>query len=225
MKRTTLYNKSGYRGEGDRHSFAFFVIGAIVVLVAVFLIGMQLGRVIEKSGPSADNRVARPTGEPSRMEWAPASGPAIVEKAQDNVQKEIGAFSEDALKVPVVPPPKKVEPVREPGETLTFQDTLSRKNAEPVGLEKPKAPAGGAQERPRAYHIQAGAFREREKAENVLRKLEKAGIPVRIARPGNKGKDALYHVVAGPMPDRESARVALRKMKTELKLDAYITPE
>ena len=46
----TIRHKSGYRrGDPDRNSYVFFVLGAMVVIAIVFFLGFQLGRVVEKS--------------------------------------------------------------------------------------------------------------------------------------------------------------------------------
>ena len=41
-----LRHKGGYRRETDRSSFAFFVVGAIVVIAVAFFIGLQVGRAL-----------------------------------------------------------------------------------------------------------------------------------------------------------------------------------
>ena len=221
-----LHNKSRFRGEGDRQSYAFFLVGAAVVLVAVFLVGLYFGREIEKGGaPSPDNSGYRAPGDAARGEWAVPGGVTAV-GASEKVRKEIGAFSEEAIRVPVVPPVKAeaVPQPADPEKTLTFQDTLAKKDAEPVPLEK--APPEASKAKPGAAPadggilVQAGAFRDREKAESRRKKMEKAGFPVRISR-GGKGA-GLYLVVAGPYPDRDAARGAVARLKSEHKIDAII---
>ncbi len=223
-----VYNKKGHRGEGERQSFAFFIVGAVVVLVAVFLVGIYFGRELEKGGgPASDNRVFKAAGEGPRAEWAVQGGPESA-RGSDNVRREMGSFSEDALRIPVVPPGRAeaVLPSPEPDNALTFQESLSKKNADPVPLEKPKSvPDSGKSAKPEnrkndGVLIQAGAFKDKEKAETRRKKMEKAGYSVRIARSGKDGKEGLFLVVAGPFPDKETARNAIQKLKTEMKIDA-----
>jgi hypothetical protein len=225
-----LYNKKGYRGEGDRQSFAFFIVGAVVVLIAVFLIGIYFGRELEKGGgAAADNRVFRAAGEGPRAEWSVQGGGMVTGKPVDNVQRELGAFSEEAVRIPVVPPGR-AEAIAppEPDNTLTFQETLSRKSAEPVPVEPPSSKAAKvAAEKEGApkeggVHVQAGAFKDREKAEARLKSVEKAGFKARVARSGKDGKSGLYLVVTGPFRDREKAKKAIDKLKTDHKIDAIL---
>lgn len=226
-----LYNKKGGRGEGDRQSFAFFIVGAVVVLIAVFLIGIYFGRELEKGGGAAyDNHAFRSAGEQPRAEWA-VQGGASTERAADNVKTDMNSFSEEAVRVPVVPPGSVEAPAApaEPERPLTFHESLSRKEDEPVPLEKPSpkaAEAKGARSSEKqegAYTIQAGAFKDKEKAESRRKIMEKAGFPVRLARSGQGGKEGLYVVVAGPYSDRESARSAVSRLKSQHKIDAILT--
>lgn len=221
-----LYNKKGHRHEGGGQSFAFFIIGAVVVLIAVFLVGIYFGRELEKGGgAAADSRIYKIGGEAARPEWSPG-GSAAVDRGSDNVTRDLGTFSEDAVRVPVVPPAQ-AEAVPPPGEeSLTFQETLSKKEADTVPLEKPKAKAGQGKGKEVAVEsgvsIQAGAFKDRGKAESRLEAMRKAGYSVRLGRSGKNGKEGLHLVIAGPFPDRESARGAILKLKSELKIDAIL---
>ncbi len=222
-----LYNKKSHRGDGERQSFAFFIVGAVVVLVAVFLVGIYFGRELEKGGGAAsDNRLFKAAGEGPRAEWA-VQGGSESGRSADNVRREMGSFSEEAVRVPVVPPGRAevAAPIPEQDNTLTFRESLSKKNAEPVPLEKPKSAeavkAPKADERKgEGVMIQAGAFKDKEKAETRRKKIEKAGYSVRLSRAGKGGKDGLFLVLAGPFPNKESARNAINKLKSELKIDA-----
>jgi cell division protein FtsN len=225
-----LYNKKGGRGEGDRQSFAFFIVGAVVVLIAVFLIGIYFGRELEKGGGQAfDNQSFRSAGEHPRPEWAVQGSAA--ERAADNVHKDMNKFSEEAVRVPVVPPGR-VEAVGAPAEAeppLTFHESLARKDDEPVPLEKPSPKQangkadGSSGKKEGAFTIQAGAFKDKDKAESRMKVMEKAGFSVRLTRSGKGGSEGLYVVVAGPFSDRESARSAISRLKSQHKIDAILS--
>lgn len=226
-----LYNKKGGRGEGDRQSFAFFVVGAVVVLIAVFLIGIYFGRELEKGGGAGyDNHAFRSAGEQPRPEWSVQGGGAT-DRSADNVGKDMSSFSEEAVRIPVVPPGR-VEQAGPPAGAeppLTFHESLARKDDEPVPLVKP-SPKSADEKAARsagkpevAYTIQAGAFKDREKAESRRKLMEKAGFSVRLTRSGPGGNEGLYVVVAGPFPDRESARSAISRLKAQHKIDAILS--
>jgi cell division protein FtsN len=88
-----------------------------------------------------------------------------------------------------------------------------------VPLEKPDAARGKEKG---GVVVQAGAFKDREKAETRRKKMEKAGFSVRLSRSGKDGESGLYLVLAGPYPDRESARGAVSRLKSEQKIDAIL---
>jgi cell division septation protein DedD len=223
-----LYNKKSFRSEGGRQSFAFFIVGAVVVLVAVFLVGIYFGRELEKGGaPFSDNHAFKTAGEGPRAEWAVqgANGPV---RAGDNIQREMGKFSEEAVRVPVVPPgrPDYVPP--EQDNALTFQDSLSKEDPEPVPVDKPREKSGPAKGVPPPAKkstgtlIQAGAFKDKEKADVRLKKVEQAGCKAHLGRSGKDGKSGLYVVLAGPYAEKDAARKAISKLKAEQKIDAII---
>lgn len=215
----TLYNKKGIRrGEGERHPFAFFAIGAFVVLVAVFVIGIQVGRVVEKNAAPPEAKPGK-SDAPAEARTSPAPGGAA------EIRRDLGVFSEEAIKVPVVPPPDALSTVNEVEKNLTFQDTLARKNAVPAPLVRSvpgDGDAAGLGRAKRKYLLQAGAFREKSVAEGYRRRLDKAGYAVKVVKGAGKKKVALFRVLVGPFPDAEAARKAVRRLKAEMKIDAFL---
>jgi septal ring-binding cell division protein DamX len=219
-----LYNKRGYRrGDGERHSFAFFAVGAIVVLAAVFVIGLQVGRVIEKNSASSDGRTGKVLAAPQAVQGA-AARPAAAD-----IGKNLGAFSEEAGKVPVVPPPDAKETMGDVEKRLTFQDTLPRKEAGPVPLVRAAqkdnaAVSAGAEDGRKKYLVQAASFREKGTAESFRKRLVKAGYAVRLVKGTGKKREKYFRVLVGPFADRESARKTVEKLKTEMQVEAYLLP-
>jgi cell division protein FtsN len=219
----SLYNKKGQRrGEGERHQFAFFAIGAIVVLAAVFVIGLQVGRVIEKSSAAPDAQGGKNAPSPGSQ----AAPPVVA----SDIRKDLGAYSEEAVKVPIVPPPDAKSTVNEVEKKLTFQETLAKKEPTPVPLvraaqkDNTVSPGGEAARASgaRKYVVQAGAFREKRTAEAYRKRLDKAGYAVRVVQASRKNGEKYYRVLVGPFPDIEAARKAVRRLKDEMKIDAYM---
>lgn len=216
----TLYNKPGRRrGDGEGHSYAFFAAGAIVVLAAVFVIGLQVGRVIEKDAAGREVRAEKTSPAPARQGTPPRAGDA-------DIRKDLGAFSEEASKVPVVPPP--IAGV-ETEKKFTFPETLEKKEATVIPLVRAKkddAAAQGAQPAPptaaRKYTVQAGAFRDKGAAEAQRKKLGKAGYAVRVVPAARKNRQRYFRVLLGPFPDGDAAKKAVRRLKNEMKIEAYL---
>lgn len=207
----SLYNKKGQRrGDGERNPFAFFAVGAVVVLALVFVIGLQVGRVVEKGAAPPDARGGKSAGA-------------------GDIRKDLGSFSEEALKVPVVPPPMASSDVNEVEKKLTFRETLSNKEATTVPLVRPAqkgegVPAGTAAGDPggRKHFVQAGAFRDKGTAEARRKRLEKAGYAVRIVKTARRNRESVFRVLVGPYSDGEAARKAVRRMRGEMKIDALL---
>jgi cell division protein FtsN len=210
-----LYNKKrGFRSsEGERFQFAFFVIGAIVLLAVAFVLGLQVGRIVEKNA------------EKRRVEANKLKGTIVIGKeAESEISKDLGVFSEEAGKVPPVPPPSAGEHLNETEKSLTFRETLAKKDPDPILLVRPtpmkKKPARtkAAKTAPKGtLMVQVAAFRDKAAAEAFRKRLEKGGFHVEMALGGG------YHkVVVGPYPDREAANRAIRKLKSEWKVNPFL---
>ncbi|MBF8257781.1 MAG: SPOR protein [Actinobacteria bacterium] len=219
-----LYNKRNHRrGDGERHSFAFFAVGAIVLLAAAFVIGLQVGRVVEKNAAGPEGRTGR-NGE-TRAGSAEQKQPAAAD-----ARKDLGSYSEEAGKVPVVPPPDAKDTAADVEKRLTFQESLPRKEAGPVALVRRaqndnasglKVPDEGR----KRYMVQAATFREKGKAESFRKRLADAGFAApRMLKGTGKNREKYYRVILGPFADRESARKAVLRLKEEMKVDSYLLP-
>ncbi len=205
----TLYNRKYGGGEGQR-SFAFFVVGGLAVLAAVFLIGLQVGRYIEKNGASREDQAGK--------------------AGQDNaaaIRKDLGAFSEEAAGVRPVPPPDANDNVRETEKTVTFPETLARKDAGPVPLVGPEEKATGvspgakAAPREKPFLVQSGVFRNKGSAKAMKARLSKAGYPAKVVE--SRGKRGVrFRVLVGPYSRKDAAAKTIRRLKAEMKVTAVL---
>ena len=208
------------RGDPDQHSFAFFIIGTLVVIAVAFFLGFQLGRYVEKgAGKAAGTKIA--TRVP-----AAENGARIVTPAE--IRKDMSTYSEEALKIPAVAPPAVVPPTA--GEDLkkteseaTFPDTLSRKDSspEPMGKNKknPKvtAPSGDAN-----FMLQAGAMKTRESAESLRKRLDRRGYKAKVIHATTRKSGEVYRVRVGPFGSRDEAMKAMKAIRTEMKIDVIL---
>jgi cell division protein FtsN len=211
----TLYNKKRrLRGtEGERFQFAFFVIGVVVLLAVAFVLGLQVGRIVEKNAEDRRNE-ANKFGGPIEMG----------EETGSEIQKDLGVFSEEAGKVPPVTPPSPDAHLSETEKSLTFRETLAKKEPEPILLVKP-APTKKTQEKPAAslppprgtFVVQVAALRNRENAEGLRKRLQKDGFQAFLEERGG------YHkVIVGPYPDKDAANRAIRKLKSDWKVNPIL---
>jgi cell division protein FtsN len=214
-------HRGGYRRDAERQSFAFFIVGAIVVIAVTFFIGLQVGRVLEKDAAEKDRAAG---GSPARVPGAD-NGARGAESA--DIRKELSAFSEDASRVPPVPAPPSPpasagEDLRQTERSATFPETLSRKDAAP----QPLVAAGGKTGEPGGgdgpYSLQAGAMRNRETADAVRRRLAAAGYKAKVAPGKDRTGGQVYRIRVGPFDSRDAARKAMNAIRTQMKLDVIL---
>ena len=175
----SLRHKLGFRrGDPDRHSFAFFVVGTLVVIAVAFFLGFQLGRYVEKgAGKEAAGKIA-PRGPRGRT----ARGSPPPRRSGRTCRR----FRRKRSKIPGVAPPAAMPPtagddLKKTESEATFPEALSRKDPspEPMGKKKEKAqvaaPSGEAK-----FMLQAGAMKTRETADALRKRLERGGYKAKV---------------------------------------------
>ncbi len=212
----SLRHKLGFRrGDPERHSFAFFVVGTLVVIAVAFFLGFQLGRYVEKGA----GKIALP---------GPAGENGARTATSDEIRKDMSAFSEEASKIPAVAPPAAIPPTA--GEDLkkteseaTFHESLSRKDPspEPMGRKKEKtkvsASSGGAK-----FMLQAGAMKTRESADALRKRLDRRGYNAKVFHATTRTLGKVYRVRVGPFGSRDEARKAMKAIRAEMKIDVIL---
>lgn len=217
----SLRHKLGFRrGDPERRSFAFFVVGTLVVIAVAFFLGFQLGRYVEKSaGKETAGKIA-PLGP------AAENGARIATSAE--IRKDMSAFSEEALKIPAVPPPAAIPPtagddLKKTESEATFPESLSRKDPSPEPMGKKKetarvyAPSGEAK-----FMLQAGAMKSRETAEGLRKRLDRRGYKAKVIHAKTRTLGEVYRVRVGPFGSRGEAMKAMKAIRAEMKIDVIL---
>ena len=217
----TLRNKLGFRRrDPDRHSFAFFVVGSLVVIAVAFFLGFQLGRYVEKGAWKEAERNIAPPGP------AGENVARVVTSAE--IRKDMSAFSDEAVRIPAVAPP----PARPPtaGDDLkkteseaTFPEALSRKDPspEPLGKKKEKAPVAASSPEGK-FMLQAGAMKTRETADALRKRLDKGGYKAKVIHATTRKHGEVYRVRVGPFGSRDEAMKAMKSIRAEMKIDVIL---
>ncbi|MCP2500898.1 MAG: SPOR domain-containing protein [Deltaproteobacteria bacterium] len=217
----SLRHKLGYRrGDPDRHSFAFFVIGTLVVIAVAFFLGFQLGRYVEKTAvKEATGKIVSP---------GPAAENAARIATSAEIRKDMSAFSEEASKIPGVAPPVAKLPtagddLRKTESEATFPESLSRKDPSPEPMartkEKAKAPAPSVEGK---YMLQAGAMKSRETADALRKRLDRGGYKAKVIRVATQPLGEVYRVRVGPFGSRDEAMKAMKAIRAEMKIDVIL---
>ena len=184
----------------------FLFMMATVVLVAVFLCGVLVGR----------NARSPRDGEP--IETAAASVPAPT-----SVPAEAGP---PAAEPPV--PPKEDElsyPDRLQGNTPREELKKPKPEPPPPAPQKSTTPPASAVDvptsgKPGTWFVQVIALQNRAEAANLVKRLIAKGYPAYIELPA-AGAPAIYRVRVGRYKDRRDADQAARRLKEE-KLTAEV---
>jgi cell division septation protein DedD len=228
--RHKLWNR---RWDPERRSFAFFVVGALVVIAVAMFLGFQLGRYAEKSA-----------GKDAGVENAPQADSGDNESriaASAEIRKDLSAFSEEAVKVPAVPPPVVAplnagDDLRKTESEATYPETLSRKDPSPQPMARkadpgPRKPETTAKKEKASaavasgggkFMLQAGAMKTRDTAEAVRRRLDRGGFKAKVIRAATREHGELYRVRVGPFGSREEAMKAMKTIRDRMKLDVIL---
>jgi cell division protein FtsN len=217
----SLRHKLGFRrGDPERYSFAFFVVGTLVVIAVAFFLGFQLGRYVEKgAGKEEAGKIAprRPAGE---------NGARIATSAE--IRKDMSVFSEEAVKIPAVAPPAVKPPtagddLKKTESEATFPEALSRKDPspEPMGKKKEKAPVAAPPGEGK-FMLQAGAMKTRETADALRKRLDLRGYKAMVIHATTRKNGGVYRVRVGPFGSRDEAMKAMKAIRAEMKIDVIL---
>jgi cell division septation protein DedD len=217
----SLRHKLRYRrGDPDRHSFAFFIVGTLVVIAVAFFLGFQLGRYVEKSA------VKEAGGKFVFSAPAAENGARIATPAE--IRKDMSVFSEEALKIPGVAPPAAIPPtaredLKKTESEATFRESLSRKDPspEPMGKIKEKAKVSSPPVEAK-FMLQAGAMKSRKSADALLKRLVRSGYKAKVDRATTPTHGEVYRVRVGPYGSRDEAMKAMKAIRTEMKIDVIL---
>jgi len=217
----SLRHKLWYRrGDPDRHSFAFFFVGTLVVIAVAFFLGFQLGRYVEKSAvKEAGGKIVSPGP-------AAENGTRIATTAE--IRKDMSAFSEEALKIPGVVPPPAILPtagddLKKTESEATFPESLSRKDPSPEPMakkkEKAKVAAPSVEEK---FVLQAGAMKSRDTADALRKRLDRSGYKAKVIHVTTRSLGEVYRVRVGPFGTRDEAMKAMKAIRAEMKIDVIL---
>jgi cell division septation protein DedD len=217
----SLRHKLGFRrGDPERHSFVFFVVGTLVVIAVAFFLGFQLGRYVEKGAGWAAAGKVPPRGA------AGENGARISTSAE--IRKEMSAFSEEAVKIPAVAPPAAKPPtarddLKKTESEATFPEALSRKDPspEPMGKKKEKAPVAAPAGEGK-FMLQAGAMKTRETADALRKRLDRGGYKTMLVHATTRKHGKVYRVRVGPFGSRDEAMKAMKAIRTGMKIDVIL---
>jgi len=216
----------------------FLAMAAVVILVGVFLMGLQVGRgVLAARGPAgAESTVAaaetEPPPPPSSATAASSSSPATAgeklsyaerlgsaEPAKEPLKPESSAPAEaPAPKAESSAPAANAAP-----PAASVSAPVAAPPAKPSAKPVPALAAAAAVPEPAGagFAIQVAALREPEEADAIVKRLAGKGYPAYVVTPP-KGTAPIYRVRVGKFKERREADTVAARLQKEEQFKPWI---
>ena len=217
----------GYREiQLSGKQLVFWFMAGVVILVVVFLMGMQVGRgvLMARGAPGADATAsARETEPPPPPASATPSSSTLPSTAGEKLSyaERLGSAEppKETLKAgapPAAPPsPKEESPDPAPKATTAATSTAKPAAAPSASAPAPALPASVAEPAGPGFAIQVAALREPDEAAAIVKRLAGKGYPAYVVAP-SRGEAPIYRVRVGKFKERREAdSVAARLQKEE----------
>lgn len=210
----------------------FLAMATVVILVGVFLMGLQVGRgVLAARGPAGtESTVAEADAEPppppaSATPNSSASPATAAEKL--SYAERLGSTEppKEPLKpeesAPIeAPVPKAEAPVA--AASTPPPPPATPAPAAPATTEKPVAVAAAKPEPPGAgFSIQVAALREPAEADAIVKRLAAKGYAAYVVTP-QKGTAPIYRVRVGKFKERREADTVAARLQKEEQFKPWI---
>ena len=175
------------------------------VLVAVFLIGVVVGR-----GAAPETVIADATG--TTLEAAEAVAPQTPDAGPPSAE-----------------PPA---PVPEEPDQFSYHERLQQSQPADDKVQAPPsappaAPAAAPEPQPptaaSGWVVQIGAYRERATADRMVASLKEGSFPAFVLPPSPGSPTATFRVRVGPYRERRDADAIAGRLMRERKFDAHVT--
>jgi len=187
------YSRKKREGTG----YKLLVVSLIIIMFVVFLIGIQIGRVIQGNEKIGGGTVVK--GIPSEED-------TLRQRIKEDIEKMRGQMSEELRRELDKEDKQKLEKkkvVKTPTE-----NTLKRREIQ-GRVEHPPSPAPKKALSPvikKHLFFQVGVFSVDKNARTLKRKLERQRIPVKIELVKQKDGSLLRKVLAGPFYPSERSK-------------------
>jgi cell division septation protein DedD len=213
----------------------FLFMAVVVILVGVFLMGLQVGRgvLMARGAPGADTTVSanesEPPPPPASASPGSSTSPATAAEKLSYAER-LGAAEPPKESLKASPPPESPPTPRSespapptspaPAPVSPTPPPATKTAVAPAAKNPPAtsaAPAAAKSAEPAGsgFAIQVAALRESGEADAMVKRLAGKGYPAYVVAPA-KGQPSVYRVRVGKFKDRHEAdTVAARLQKEE----------
>lgn len=211
----------------------FLFMAVIVILVGVFLMGLQVGRgvLMARGAPGAESTTAaneaEPPPPPASASPSSTSSPATAGEKLSYAER-LGAATppKETLKPeassapPEAPSPKAEAPEPAPAKIPTSTPGVTSAPAV-VSKTAPPAPAASSEPAGNGFAIQVAALREPDEADAIVKRLASKGYSAYVVAPA-KGQPPVYRVRVGKFKERREADTVAAKLQKEEQFKPWI---
>lgn len=210
----------------------FLFMASVVLAVAIFLLGVSVGRGVKSSAgsgssetevlatpaaaplPAKTEMTAADTGFDKRLPGAATAQPQAPQPAAPAAEPTAApsapppAVAETPGKATAAVKPAPTAAVATPPKAETPKPAVTPPKPEPA---KPAAKPTDARSATGGWSLQAGAFRSRENADKQVAMYKEKGFSAFVVAP--TASSSLYHVRVGPFSQRAEAEAAAERLK------------
>ena len=198
----------------------FLFMSAVVVMVVVFLLGVNVGRgvrgavgdteILAQGDPSTAKGPDAPAGNPATTASAESAKPAQAELSYHDMlvagSADKGGADKDKTPPAVAPPPvaEAPPPVQTPTPTPAATPTAV---ARPPATQTAPAQTPAVAPKPSGtnWFLQTGAYSTQAVADGQVAKLKQLNVPAFVVAPDGSERQKLFRVRIGPYSTRAEA--------------------
>jgi cell division septation protein DedD len=224
--------EDGYREiQLSGKQLVFWFMAGIVILVVVFLMGMQVGRgvLMARGAPGAETTAAATETEPPPPPASASPGssttPATASEKLSYAER-LGSAEppKESLKPSGAPP--ETPPTPKPEAPAPVTSVLAPAKPAPApptrnAAAPPPKPAATTEPAGAGFAIQVAALRESSEADALVKRLAGKGYPAYVVAPA-KGQPAVYRVRVGKFTDRHEADTVAARLQKEEQFKPWI---
>jgi cell division septation protein DedD len=226
--------KEKYDLSLDNRQIVSLLISALVVLGAVFVLGVVVGKKLASDGKSAQapNLLAALDQKATQMEQVHNEPALTFQESLTAKTPEQAAAATSAAVDPVAPKPAALKPpapaaplpVKKPAQARPAKSEPKRPELAPAKADGTELRAAFAKlDQPAgAWSLQVAASQNQAEAERQVARLKDRGYSPYIVVANLKNRGIWYRVRLGHFGSRDAAKAYLEDFKRETRMDAFV---
>jgi cell division protein FtsN len=189
-----MKRKKRSKKKSDGVGYKFLVVSLLIIMFVIFLIGLQIGRVVEKtSRETRGNRVVTKTFDEED----------VGKKIEGDIEKMREIQKPNSQERRVIVPSETMDLPQKKGDKKDVPAAIAEKQAPASRVEKKEEKSRRQSRLREMLYLQVGVFSVAKNAENMKNRLEKYGMGVKVETNSPKKGTLLRKVLVGPFSSSE----------------------